>query len=298
MRRIVRYSKAAIQSVFERFGYRLRLQPLRKVHPEDVRNAGNDPRALHYYTNNQVLLNAPVSKGFGLDHYPARKRGPHPFVRASLTGLNSAVPKKDIRGVLEQYYRCVQPESAAEWMGFSPHRLPGLADEPPWGRVFPWRSTTVEAMKRGIEATATIDNAQGGKNLTIEHGWRSFGPVSDEILEIETTRIMNLIQSVERNGIQRNNLPGGDIIAIALVDDDGDWRWLVEAGGEHRLPVLAAMGYKEIPIRVRLVIYRNDVDIWPNVNSGLYSRDVALEIFDRYFQESYPPIVQRYLDVI
>ena len=298
MKRLVRQSKSLIQSTFEKFGYRLRLVPLRKVFPQDVRNAGNDPRTLHYYTNDQVLLNAPIEKGYGLDHYSVNSDGSHPFVRAAMAGLNSGQPRNAIRSILREYYNNIQPLDAAEWMGFSAEELPNLAGVPPWGRVYPWRSTTVEAMKKGIRATADLDNAQGGRALSIEHGWRSFGPVSNDIIEIETNRIYNLVEAVQRHGIKRDDRPGGDVGAIALVNDDGDWRWLVEFGGEHRVPVFSALGYNEIPIRVRLVIYRKDVSLWPNVFNGLYSKYAALEVFDRYFSAEVPEIASDYLDAI
>ena len=65
-----------------------------------------------------------------------------------------------------------------------------------------------------------------------------------------------------------------------LLRSDDTWKWYVENGGQHRAPVLSALGYKDIPIRVWKIINEDDASIWPNVVSGLYTESEALKIFD------------------
>lgn len=59
-------------------------------------------------------------------------------------------------------------------------------------------------------------------------------------------------------------------------------------GGQHRAASLSALGHETIPVRLTSpssasIIRRDDVDFWPYVRTGLFSRETALEVFDRIF---------------
>lgn len=296
---MIRRMKAAIQDFCEQFGFRPRLVSLEEYRPFDVRETTNDPRSLHYYRKTPtVLIDAPVSKGYGLDHFPLDPEGPHPFVRAVAAARESDVPEEAIRDVLANYYESVQPDSAAEWLGFNRGEVPELDNEPPWARIFPWRSTSLEDMKRGMRKAARLDNAQSGAKLSIQDGWRSFGPVSPEILEIEVNRLFELYRSVKKNGIIRDDSPDDGIMAVALVDSDGDWRWLTNRGGQHRVAAISAMGFDSIPIRIWAVVYYAQVHLWPHVGSGVFPEDTAAELFEQYFNDKLPRVACSWSDEI
>ena len=89
--------------------------------------------------------------------------------------------------------------------------------------------------------------------------------------------------SIRNFGVVRHDGFGGDVGATVLVDDENEFRWLVGHGGQHRAPVISAMGHKNITIRVWQVVERKDVAIWPNVQSGLFTEASALKVFDRIF---------------
>lgn len=69
-----------------------------------------------------------------------------------------------------------------------------------------------------------------------------------------------------------------------------DYRFVV-AEGQHRIACLAALGYDIIRCRFsqkpeypRIVVFR-DVKNWPQVANGVYSKTLALKIFERFFVE-------------
>ena len=288
---VLRHAKSVIQAAAKKFGYRIRLLPADAFYPIDLRSTTNDPRSLIYHAGKQptVLIDAPVKWGYALAAFPLNAEGCHPFIYAIRKAKSSSQPCDTIRAVLRCYYESVQPSNAAQWLGLDPESAPQLQAQPPWARIFPWRSSSISARRRGIESAARFDNRQAGANLSIRDGWKAFGPVSEAVLNIETQRLLRLYESIKHHGLLRNNEFGGDIRGIALVNGD-NWRWMQGGCGAHRAPVLSAMGFETIPVRIYRVVFRKHVDLWPQVVSGVYSRENALRVFDRVFQHHVPPI--------
>ncbi|MGB5792131.1 hypothetical protein [Poseidonibacter sp.] len=275
--------KKLITKVFDYFGYTLTKNIYNK--PVDIRGLSNNPRALSYFTNTnrQILINTTFDKGRGLEMFSLSPNSHHPFIVAIKYALTTNNYKKALKEKLSQYYSLVQPQSSSEWLGFDKGEVPLLDNEPAWVSLLPWENSSLKNKKNGRNECAIYDNSEHGANLDISEGWRSFGPVSDEVLELEVNRLYKLMNSIKKNGILRDDNFGGDIGAIILLKDETDYRWVVEWGGQHRSAAISAMGYTDISIRVWQVVERKDVSLWPNVQSGLYSKKMALKIFDNIY---------------
>ena len=288
-----------VQASLKPFGYRLRLVPADSVHPVDLRDEANDPRALLYHGKpRSVLIDAPVNTGYALDSFPLDPNGPHPFIRAVREGCDSEYPRQAIAEVLREYYSVVQPESAAEWLGLSERDVPEFDEVPGWMRIFPWRNVSLSTRRKAIERVARRENKKHGVDAGADAGWRAFGPVSEEVLQVEVERLYRLMKSISENGLLRHNEPHGDIRAVALVNESGEWHWQTDWGGQHRVAALTAMGYERLPVRIWRVVFRDHVSHWPKVSSGFYTENAALDIFDRIFHRQIPPSVQPWKDAV
>lgn len=275
--------KEIIIKLFDKCGYQL----VNKRHllPIDQRDFSNNPKSLNYYTttNKQVLVNAKLEDGRGLEIFSLGCDSSHPFIYAIRKAINNDNQKEVIKKILKKYYDTVQPKNTSEWLGLKENQAPLLDREPPWVSLLPWENTDLKNKKQGRKECAIYDNKEHGENCTIEKGWRNFGPVTDRILELETERLYKLMMSVKEKGFLRDDKYGGDIGGVVLINDDEKWKWIVEWGGQHRAAVISALGYNQVPIRVWQVIERKDVKIWPGVQSGIYSEKAALKIFDNIF---------------
>lgn len=275
--------KKLVIGIFNYLGYTVTKQT--HSHPVDLRAIGNNPKALSYYTgtDRQVLIDVDFVKGRGLETYSLSNDSNHPFIVAIKSALTSDDCKGELKDKLSRYYDFVQPQNAASWLGFEHGEVVGLDNQPAWLTLLPWENSSIEQKKRGRTDCADEDNKEHGSNLAIGEGWRDFGPVSEKVLELEVHRLYSLMLSIEKNGVMRSNAEGGDIGAIVLMKEDNDFCWMVEWGGQHRAAAISAMGSKSVPIRVWQVVERKDVYLWPNVQSGLYSIEAALKIFDKIF---------------
>jgi hypothetical protein len=255
----------------------------------DLRDRCNDPRVANYYPKT-ILIDAPTTSGRKFFFFPLKKES-DPFVRALHKYLNeTGLSNKHtlIEQELTCYYESVQPKNAFEWLDLEDDETSDVFKKnEPWTIPLPWSPIKLEDNIKNINRWVRKDNNIGGFDLTISHGFTYFGPVSPKKISIEVTRLLDLLISIQKNGYVRNDTREGDIGATILINESGDWRWLA-GPGQHRAAVLAALGYKHIPVRVRYLIYRNESKLWPNVLSGLYTEKQALRVFDKVFLGQHP----------
>jgi len=276
-----------IKKAFVYIADKLGFEISRKIHtvPIDLRERGNSPLGLLYFSphQRQVVIEVNLNHGRGLDLFPLDNVQSHPFTYAIHCGLNAVERRTKIKEVLSTYYQNILPSSAANWLGLSAGEAPSLDNVAATCAVFPWENVSLHRKLEERKVCAIHDNREHGLNVGLEKGWRNFGPVSQEIVELETKRLFSLICSIEEKGFVRNTGPGGDIGCIVLMKEDGDFRWLVEWGGQHRAAAAAALGLSKVSVRVWQVVRREDVNFWPGVLSGIYTPQSALKVFDSVF---------------
>jgi type II secretory pathway component PulK len=66
-------------------------------------------------------------------------------------------------------------------------------------------------------------------------------------------------------------------------------RWWINSG-HHRAPVLSALMFDSVPVRIRDIVDVRDVSNWPNVASGLFSRKAALRVVERLLEGRLPAV--------
>jgi hypothetical protein len=267
--------------------YRLKLVPLKQdFEPIHLQPPHSSPLCINYLANRQaVVLAVPLEKGRALPLFTLSKKSAHPYVMAIRRAATAAEPKNTIRQTLMDYYQAFRPRSAASMVGL-PKAHP-LHNEPYWAVVLPWASDTVDQRKTRIQKSVAWENKMNGLKIGIDEGWAWAGPVSKEKLELETERLFRIFTSIRGKGYARNDSEDGDIQATALFREDGEWVWQARVG-QHRAAVVAGLMYEKVPVRFTKIVYRNEVQHWPNVLLGLYSREEALRVFDMVFAGNYP----------
>ena len=264
----------------------------------DLREGTNHPLSLLYSEiYSEAILNGELSAGRSQPGFSLKGHSPFYWAakNALVDGQLAVGSERRIFNVLAEYYRCVQPKSAATWLGINLTSSNPLAKAPPWGAVFPWRARTQESYQQCYEKAAVAENMITSAPLGILDGWLFCGPVSTEKCRIEAKRIHYVLEQIATLGYQRSNESDGDVKATALVREDGHWRWLITAGN-HRAVAASALGRVSIPVRINLVISRSQVEYWPHVVTGLYTREQALAVFDQFFDATPPPVTRLWME--
>jgi hypothetical protein len=186
--------------------------------------------------------------------------------------------------ILEHYYRSFCPSSMKSVLNsdnLSLSKYHPMATVLPWGIATPEEKLPKICVDQNAKQLLSSEAKKLGLSEKDNYGWQFFGPVSDSLGLLEYQRLISVFNSIKDDGY----LPEqhGYIHGQFLVSED-NWVW-VNIGGKHRFASLAALDFKKIPVALSsrssaLYIRRIDVDYWPNVKNGLFSKADALNIFD------------------
>jgi hypothetical protein len=259
----------------------------------DLRRSDCSPIEAVYGAGRFVpLVDVPVSvcRGFQYIGMPLAADGPHPFVR-TLIEYQRGDCSSYAGSALQAYLNSFIPRSACDTLGLLPLAVSEeLKRLRPLQAVLPWwpstGSTALDSIESAVAKTASRESSGAGyKGSAPAMYWH--GPFSAAQGEIEFQRLVSVYNSIRSNGFRRGDEHDGDIRGIALIGEGGSYRVLLN-GGQHRAASLSALGHHTLPVRLTSpssasIIRRDDVEFWPYVRTGLFSREAALEVFDRIF---------------
>jgi ubiquinone/menaquinone biosynthesis C-methylase UbiE len=214
----------------------------------------------------------------------------NPFVKAlkpngmiqNKTDFISSVSRK-----LENFYQRFSPRNVFEYLDLGESEAPGLVECEAWTAPYPWELSTIKDNLRIMSSGLISEASSYGFKLNILDGCSWCGPVTRTKLECEVQRYVSVMESLQQTGFLLDNEWASAVSVVALVSDEGRYGLLLQDGA-HRFAAAAALGAQRIPYRVVGMVYRGDVDTWPNVKSGLYTKLGALRLFDR-FLNGLPP---------
>lgn len=207
----------------------------------------------------------------------------HPIVLAlnNLETIEKSNWYEHIYLSLYDFYKNFSPKSISEWFNISIKNKQAHNKEAYYS-VLPWRARSVQGFGDVIVNNIKKEALDAGFKACLEFGWTYAGPVSTDKIKAETKRFISIYESILINGYSRNSSEDGDIKITALIDNNKDWRWF-PTSGIHRCYVLTALGYTEFIARVNLIIVEDEVDYYPHVVDGFYTKTEALKIFNQIF---------------
>lgn len=197
----------------------------------------------------------------------------HPFVEVlKQYEENPNLQYKD--SVLKEYYDNFQPKNLEEGLFGQRGKAPKLRK----GWIgYPW---DWEKEQRVIFMDKLKDTRPGGIHF--------FGPNTIEFGQGEFDRLIKLYTMFKRQGYHPELFSDGYISGYCLIKEN-DYRFIVTEG-QHRIAVLAALGYKNIRCRLThrpeypQIVDIKDAKKWPQVENRAYSRNYATKIFNRFFE--------------
>lgn len=261
-----------------------------KLPPADFRGLINDPTtALARANGSPVIINVPINRcrTFKELGFLATRDSANPFV---MTVQWAQATRHDTYAgsPLERYYATVQFTTGAEKLGIDNGTL---RTYPPLYVDAPWRNPPGEAVYQRRARTVRREVHGFGKSLTLNDGWRTYGPVTYSMGKFEFERLMLVTRSIVEAGYNVVD-PNNHINAWLLLVEDGSWSvWIMD--GLHRTCVLGALNFSEIPVLIQVanIVKRSGAEQWPAVQQGALTADEGRQVFDRIFAGHQPAAV-------
>lgn len=176
-----------------------------------------------------------------------------------------------------------------------------LEEVPKWFITYPWSDNDdIKSVIQSSNFSTLFENVKrGGPHLNANDGGAQHYLTNKKRAVFETKLLYKLLKSIETKGYKPSSDYFDPIGAVLLIKSESEWCWMV-SGGIHRSCVLSALNYYKVDVSVKKVIYREDVDSWPNVMRGYFNKEVALEVFDNVLygnvNNEYKKWTQKYLN--
>ncbi|MDP4535894.1 hypothetical protein Q3O60_06825 [Alkalimonas collagenimarina] len=195
--------------------------------------------------------------------------------------LQNSIPIKYEESPLYDYYNTVQPKVFSDvWLQSGNDGDIGVLANMPLNRYvswLPWFETIdhVDDMLAGISQAPLIPD------------WdlHAFGPQTNAQVLTELKRIRDLVVTFNQRGYEPELNADGFIRGYILKNGESS-RFIITAG-QHRLAVMAALGFKTALIKFqpgyKRVIDSSEVESWPLVKKQVYTVQQALNIFNGIF---------------
>ena len=274
--------KKIMKSCLAAYGYEVK--PLkRRAQPKARDLLLDDPREAFIEPNHRYPYSFKANLDLVVDHqaFGFGTAGWHPFIAALKETQGDC---ERLQAAMAAFYNTFKPTNAKEAIiGFK--NAPKVFGRLPPHAFYltPWSNKTPEDVTKFVETWVALDNTEHGVEMTLaEGGFQSYGPVSEKKLRLETKRLSRTYLSLRSKGYDRA-LGECKFLVVRLGHDI---RLIAHGGGYHRTACAAALSLSYVPgdfHPARLILDVDDVDLWPNVRSGLWSRKQAVSYVEHLF---------------
>jgi hypothetical protein len=245
----------------------------------------DDPYEALFYRQGgaDAAFHCPIDKCVNVNGLSFSDHGWHPF-SALLEEYRGQAIAEYHGSVLEKYYRLWQPQCASEAL-IDVHIAPPVFERlpPHFMYLFPWTAGEFCELDRSVKSWYMDDNVEHGNppGKIETDGFKEHGPVDPQIGLLEFRRLTGILDRLSSEGYRREL---GDV-RVAMIKRDDDLRFLNWGGGLHRTAAMKVLGHSTVPATfvVPWVIDSRDVDYWPQVRKGNWTRETALRYVDHLF---------------
>lgn len=237
--------------------------------------------------------NRPVYLLLNLPMYRCRARLWHTLLPDEDPFVKSLVQYRQYPGLryqdtaLFRYYRDYQPRTAAAVLQIKDHS--GLNWFPAQAYFLPWESRSPQEVYRKRKRVVFNENLRYGKWLSLAKGGHTdFGPVSEEKGALEFTRLKKVFDSIKDKGYREDPRQRAGAVRGYFVKDGNRWCFMIQSG-KHRAYALSALGYKNLPVCVRLhsdsVKNRDDIADWKQVKEGRFTQKETEQLIKKLLRD-------------
>lgn len=150
----------------------------------------------------------------------------------------------------------------------------------PWEEISPWRKFEVYPNLYSLNRKEQLKDLNDVDFIVDIEKF----PFSDIAINLHVNQFLNLYKNFINNSLSKNTFKHKSLPDFFLLIDGDSWKWMSGYDGNHRLYILNMINYPSVTSSLSKIIKKDEVNQWPNVKNGVYTKNEALRIFEALFQ--------------
>jgi len=262
----------------------IKLKPYIVFRPEE--SICHNPRTiLGVNFNKNSIFRVPLNKGRTSRWFDLGKSSRDPalfFLRKGIElNLNKYEMEKYLINRLNKHNDIVRPNNAGEQVGLKAPLNNYLSSMPYWAKVLPWEDCSIEERLKSFPNSVKQDRKKSGLRIKSDNPEEIMLIDKNFSIDSHVHQYLYLLHSIRSKGLISNRKNG--YISAFFLFHNNSWRWILGGEGNHRAIVASALNMDFVDVCVEGIIRYDDLEWWPNVCNGLYTKEEAEFIFESIF---------------
>ena len=152
---------------------------------------------------------------------------------------------------------------------------------PWWASVYPWDNRTFDDKLKYYPGEVKKNRLSNGMEILSDNPHEIMDNLLENSLFSHAKQYTQLVEEIKNNGYKYDE--DYNHISAEIFVHNGKFCWKVGLDGNHRIAVLAALGYETIPVHITKIIRLEELNYWPNVKLSYFNEKQAANIFHNIF---------------
>lgn len=184
---------------------------------------------------------------------------------------------KDILNTLRDYKSVIKCKNAAYSLNIDSFEENNIKKFSWWNMIYPWDDISFEENEKNYPYQVKKNRLENGMKILSNDPKKILEEDFKNSLDSHTKQYISLLNKIMKQGVKFGSKYG--YITAEIFISKNKFCWKTGKEGNHRVAVCAALGLEKIPVLVTKVIRLDELEYWPNVIKGRFSKDQAKKIF-------------------
>jgi len=279
--------------------FNIKIINLTSNEPYNLTNIDVNPLTAQYFAGHKkILMNVDLSKCRTNRLFDMSEKTSDPAIFAIKKSLEQNLKNEElyanILNILNENNFLGLAKNAAEYLNIEYDLGDKISNFPWWAAVNPWDNRNFEDQLKYYPIEVKKNRAKNGMRILSDDPYEIVRDDIENSLPSHTQQYVKLIKLIKKNGFKYGNEFG--YVAVELFINNNKYCWKIGDEGNHRSVVAAALGFKKIPAIITKIIRLDEIDYWPNVINGLFSKEQANKVFYDIFEAKPSKFYQRWIE--
>ncbi len=271
----------------------------KKSKPFNLINKDTNALAAYYLAGQkEIIINIDMSQGRTNQWFDLSDKSLDPNIFAIRNAIKKNLIKDDlyneILSTLLEKKSLVSYNNAAEFLDVDNDVDENISHYPWWAEVNPWDNTSFDEQVKYYPEEVKKNREKNGMTFTTNDPNEIINQGVEDSVRSHAMQYAKLTEKIKKNGFKHGGNYG--YITAEIFIKKNEMRWKPGREGNHRTAIVAALGYKSIPVLINKIIKLDDLEYWPNVMRGTFSANQAKQIFNSVFDAKPSKIYHKWIE--